>query len=89
MAHKLSILFAFGAFLVAWLSGLGAGVPPDAILVRSLIGVAAFYALGLVLCSVAAACLDLPHAGPQEKQVEGSVPNAAPAAGTDARRPAP
>jgi len=61
MAHKLSILFAFGAFLVAWLSGLGAGVPPDAILVRSLIGVAAFYALGLVLCKVAA-WLDLPQA---------------------------
>ena len=90
MAHKLSILFAFGAFLVAWLSGLRAGVPPDSILLRSLIGVALFYALGLLLCKAAVACLDLPQSEPQNnEQAEGSAPDAGPATGTDARQPSP
>ncbi|HUU70391.1 MAG TPA: hypothetical protein VM186_12755 [Planctomycetota bacterium] len=90
MAHKLSILFAFGAFLVAWLSGLRAGVPPDSILVRSLVGVALFYALGLLLCKVAVACLDLPQSEPRDdEQAEGGAPAAGPEAGADARRPSP
>lgn len=60
MARKIPVLFAFAAFVVAWLSGLAASVPPDTILVRSLGGAAGFYLLGSVLCRVAATYLDLP-----------------------------
>ena len=60
MANKFSVLFAFAAFVVAWLSGLAAGVPPDSILLRSLAGAAGFYLLGTVLYRVAATYLGLP-----------------------------
>ena len=53
-------MFAVAAFVVAWLSGLAAGVQPDAILVRSLIGAAGFWVLGRVLCGLATAFLGLP-----------------------------
>jgi len=60
MAQKLSVIIALAAFLVAWLTGLLAGVPPDAILFRSLIGAACFFALSRLLCRLAATFLDLP-----------------------------
>jgi hypothetical protein len=66
MAHKFSMIFSVAAFLVAWLSGLASGVPPDAILKRSLIGAAAFYVVGLLLCAASAAFLGFPGGRPQE-----------------------
>ena len=64
MALKLSVIIALAAFLVAWITGLMAGVPPDAILFRSLIGAACFFALCRLLCRVAATFLDLPTDNP-------------------------
>ena len=57
------MLFSVAAFLVAWLSGLAAGVPADAILKRSLIGAAAFFLLGFILCSISEAFLGFPGSG--------------------------
>jgi hypothetical protein len=63
MAQKLGMLFSVAAFLVAWLSGLAAGVPPGAILKRSLFGAAGFYLLALVLCQISGALLGFPGSG--------------------------
>ena len=68
MAAKLSALLAVAAFLLAWVSGLAAGVPPDAILARSLIGSAVFYLLGWGLLRVATAFLGLPEEIPESGQ---------------------
>ena len=66
MAQKLSMLFSVAAFLVAWVSGLAAGVPPSAILGRSLFGAAGFYLLALVLCYVSGFLLGFPGNGREE-----------------------
>jgi len=65
MAQKLGMLFSVAAFLVAWLSGLAAGVPPDVILKRSLIGAGGFYLLALALCHISGALLGFPGKGPE------------------------
>jgi len=64
MANKLCVTAALAAFLVAWITGLLAGVPPDAILLRSLIGAAGFFLLGSLLCRLAAAFLGFPSDSP-------------------------
>jgi len=60
MTGKLSVFISFAAFLVAWATGLAAGVPPGTILVRSLLGAAGFFLLGLLTCRLAAASLGFP-----------------------------
>jgi len=65
---KVGLVFAFAAFLVAWAAGLSAGVPPEAILKRSVIGAIAFYVLGAVLCRLAQAFLDAPAKGSAESE---------------------
>jgi len=57
---KVGLVFAFAAFIVAWAVGLSAGVPPEAILKRSVAGAIAFYILGAVLCRLVKTFLDAP-----------------------------
>jgi len=65
MEQKFSMVSSVAAFLVAWLSGLAAGVSPDAILVRSAIGAAVFYFFALALCRISGALLSSRDEGPE------------------------
>jgi len=60
------MLVSVAAFLVAWFSGLASGVPPAAILGRSLFGAAGFYLLALILCHVSGFLLGFPGNGREE-----------------------
>gem|GEM_PF-4050354 len=67
MAEKFSLLISVAAFLVAWLTGLAAGVSTGTILMRSLIGAAAFFAASLAVRRVWYAALDFPAADSDEQ----------------------
>ena len=66
MEQKFSIVASAAAVLVAWLSGLAAGVSPDAILVRSVVGAVGFYLFALALCRISGALLKSPDEGPAD-----------------------
>jgi len=82
MAQKFSLIISVAAFLVAWLAGLAAGVPPHAILVRSIAGAAAFFAVALAACKVSAALLDFPADIPEKEEEDDGSDHGPDAPGT-------